>query len=90
MNRTIKVLAVVLTLAFCFMFAACAPEPSSKNEEQSAKETTALVTTPDETPPQETTPTETTPEETTPEQTTPEVTEPDFSNTPDPDGTKRY
>ena len=32
----------------------------------------------------------TTPEETTPEETTLEVTEPDFSNTPDPDGTKRY
>ena len=32
----------------------------------------------------------TTPEETTPEETTPEETEPDFSNTPDPDGTKRY
>ena len=28
--------------------------------------------------------------ETTPEETTPAVTEPDFSNTPDPDGTKRY
>ena len=40
--------------------------------------------------PNETTPAVTTPEETTPEETTPEETEPDFSNTPDPDGTKRY
>ena len=30
------------------------------------------------------------PVETTPEETTPIVTEPDFSNPPDPDGTKRY
>lgn len=37
-----------------------------------------------------TTPAQTTPEETTPEATTPAVTEPDFSNPPDPDGTKRY
>ena len=54
------------------------------------EQTTTEATTPEATTPEETTPEETTPEETTPEETTPEVTEPDFSNNPDPDGTKRY
>ncbi len=50
----------------------------------------ATTTPPEGTTPDVTTPEETTPEETTPEETTPAVTEPDFSNEPDPDGTKRY
>ena len=95
MNRALKTLAVVLALAFCLLFAACSPEPSTSKEEQPTTQTTTQTTTPEETTPEETTPQETTPQETTPEETTPEettpiVTEPDFSNSPDPDGTKRY
>ena len=80
MNRALKAWAVVLALAFCLLFAACSPEPSTPKEEQPTTQTTTQTTTPEET----------TPEETTPEETTPIVTEPDFSNSPDPDGTKRY
>ena len=75
MNTTHKLLAVLLALIFCLSVASCAPV-----EEPPAEEGPTTVTTLEET----------TPEETTPEETTPEVTEPDFSNTPDPDGTKRY
>ena len=56
----------------------------------SNKQPDVPVITTEQTTTEATTPEETTPEETTPEETTPEVTEPDFSNNPDPDGTKRY
>jgi hypothetical protein len=85
MHNICKLLAVALALVLCLSFAACEFFPLPQPEE-----TTPAVTTPNETTPEETTPEETTPEETTPEETTPEETEPDFSNTPDPDGTKRY
>lgn len=75
MHKIYKLLVVVLALVLCLSFAACEFFPLPQ---------------PNETTPEETTPEETTPEETTPEETTPEETEPDFSNTPDPDGTKRY
>ena len=52
--------------------------------------TPSVTTVADLTVTQETTPEVTTPEKTTPEVTTPAVTDPDFSNDPDPDGTKRY
>jgi len=100
MHRLCKLLAAVMAFAFCLVFAACAPDVSEPKGEQATTATTSVLTTPEETTPEETTPEETTPEETTPEETTPEettpeetapaVTEPDFSNTPDPDGTKRY
>ena len=86
MNRVLKAWAVVLALAFCLLFAACSPEPSTPKEEQPTTQTTTQTTTPEETTPEETTPEEVT----TPEEPTSVVTEPDFSNSPDPDGTKRY
>ena len=81
MKNIYRLLAVVLALAFCWCLASCKlfPQPNTKGEN-----TSPFSTEP------ETTPEETTPEETTPEETTPVETEPDFSNTPDPDGTKRY
>lgn len=81
MSTVCKLLAVVLTLLFCFGFASCALFQQPQNsEENTSPFSTVPATTPDET----------TPEETTPEETTTTVTEPDFPNTPDPDGTKRY
>ena len=69
----------------CVVTASCiSPERIPQGEEVTTL-TTSVVS-----PPEETTPEETTFEETTPEETTPEVTESDFTNTPDPDGTKRY
>ncbi len=81
MRHICKLLAVVLALSFCLCFASCAFFQQPQNSEEN---TSPFSTVP------ETTPEETTPEETTPEETTPAETEPDFSNTPDPDGTKRY
>ena len=86
MHHICKLLAVVLSVLFCLGFASCTLSQSP----QSGEENTSPFSTVPDTTPEETTPEETTPEETTPEETTPEVTEPDFSNTPDPDGTKRY
>ncbi len=90
MLRVCKLLAVLLVFVCCFGMASCAlfGEPQKGNE--NTTETTTLLTTPEETTPEVTTPEETTPEATTPAETTPAVTEPDFSNVPDPDGTKRY
>ena len=90
MRHICKFLTVVLILTFCLLLVACAPDPIESKGESPTTVTTPAPTTPEETTPEETTPEETTPEETTPEKTTPVVTEPDFSNTPDPDGTKRY
>lgn len=90
MHTAAKFLVAVLVLAWCLGLASCAFFAPPTKEETPTAGTTTLVTTPEETTPQETTPQETTPEETTPEETTPIVTEPDFSNSPDPDGTKRY
>ena len=81
MHHICKLLAVVLSVSFCLGFASCALFGQPQNQEEN---TSPFSTEP------ETTPEETTPEETTPEETTPVETEPDFSNTPDPDGTKRY
>ena len=86
MHHICKLLAVVLSVLFCLGFASCTLSQSP----QSGEENTSPFSTVPDTTPEETTPEETTPEETTPEETTPEVTEPDFSNTPVPDGTKRY
>lgn len=86
MKNIYRLLAVVLSVSFCLGFASCALFGQPQNQE----ENTSPFSTEPETTPEETTPEETTPEETTPEETTPEETEPDFSNTPDPDGTKRY
>lgn len=86
MKNIYRLLAVVLSVLFCLGFASCALFGQPQNQE----ENTSPFSTEPETTPEETTPEETTPEETTPEETTPEETEPDFSNTPDPDGTKRY
>ena len=85
MSRRIKFLAVVSVLALCLGFASCAIFPHVPKEKGTTEVTTLASTTP-----QETAIEETTPEVTTPQETTPAVTEPDFSNTPDPDGTKRY
>jgi outer membrane biosynthesis protein TonB len=90
MRYTTKFLAAVLALAICLGLVSCAFFAPPTKEETPTAGTTTLVTTPEETTPQETTPQETTPEESTPEETPPIVTEPDFSNSPDPDGTKRY
>ena len=80
MKNIYRLLAVVLVLTFCWCLVSCKlfPQPNTEGEN------TTLTT------PEETTLEQTTPEETTSEETTPAVTEPDFSNTPDPDGTKRY
>ena len=78
MKNAYRLLTVVLGLVLCLSVASCAIFPQPEGEG-----TTVTVQ-------EGTTPEETTPEETTPEETTLEVTEPDFSNTPDPDGTKRY
>ncbi len=80
MHTVGKLLSVVLVFVLCLSLASCEFFPMPQPEQP-----TTAVTTPEETPPEATTP-----EETTPEETTPAVTEPDFSNTPDPDGTKRY
>ena len=80
MHYSYRLLVVALVLVLCLGAASCAIFPHIPTGEQ----TTTDITT------EETTPEETTPEETTPEATTPAVTEPDFSNDPDPDGTKRY
>ena len=91
MHHICKLLAVVLSVLFCLGFASCTLfQPPQSGEENTSPFSTEPETTPEETTPEETTTEETTTEETTPEETTPEVTEPDFSNTPDPDGTKRY
>ncbi len=78
----------LMLLCSCTLFGAPTDvtTPTNENVTITVPEGTTLA----ETTPEETTPEETTPEETTPEETTPAVTEPDFSNTPDPDGTKRY
>ena len=86
MRRICILLAAVVLL---LMPASCdfrKPDAPTTTPEQ----TTAEITTPESTTSEQTTPEVTTPEDTTPEETTPAVTEPDFSNTPDPDGTKRY
>ena len=90
MHNICKLLVVALALVLCLSFAACEFFPLPQPNETTPAVTTPNETTPAVTTPNETTPEETTPEETTPEETTPEETEPDFSNTPDPDGTKRY
>lgn len=89
MRRIGLSLAAVCALAFCLLFASCAFFPSPSKGEGTT-DTPPILTVPEETTPEETTPEETTPEETTPAETAPAVTEPDFSNPPDPDGTKRY
>ena len=89
MLRICKLLAVLLVLLCCFGMASCALVPPSPQEEKTT-DTTPALTSPEETTPEVTTPEVTTPEATTPAETTPAVTEPDFSNAPDPDGTKRY
>ncbi len=95
MRYTTKFLAAVLVLAICLGLVSCAffSQLFQKGDDI-ANTGSALITseetTPEETTPEETTPEVTFPEETTPEETTPIVTEPDFSNPPDPDGTKRY
>lgn len=82
-----QVAFTALVLALCLILASCELLSFFKKEEPTTPEPSFEVTTPRG---EETTPEVTTPEETTPEQTTPAVTEPDFSNEPDPDGTKRY
>lgn len=89
MRRICKLFALLLALLLGAMLTSCSlllPVP----EGESTTDDGLSPTTPEETLPEFTTPEETTPEETTPEETTPAATEPDFSNTPDPDGTKRY
>lgn len=85
MHSIYKLFAAVLSLLICFSMVSCEFVLNPQKEENTSSFSTLPETTPEET-----TPEETTPEETTPEQTTPAVTEPDFSNEPDPDGTKRY
>ena len=77
MRRICKLFALLLALLLGATTVSCSLLPLPK---ESTSDTILSPTTPEET----------TPEETTPEETTPTVTEPDFSNTPDPDGTKRY
>ena len=90
MRYTTKFLAAALAFAICSVLASCAFFSQLFQKEDDVANTTSSLITSKETTPEETTPEETTPEETTPEETTPIVTEPDFSNPPDPDGTKRY
>lgn len=87
MRRICKLFALLLALLLGATTVSCSLLPLP---EEGTSGTILSPTTPEETVLEETTPEETTPEETTPEETTPTVTEPDFSNTPDPDGTKRY
>ena len=99
-----KILKVLALFGVCFSLSSCdslfptinppvnsssQQENTSSSQEENTSSNQEENTSPFSTEP-ETTPEETTPEETTPEETTPAVTEPDFSNTPDPDGTKRY
>lgn len=90
MRYTTKFLAAALAFAICSVLASCAFFSQLFQKEDDVANTTSSLITSEETTPEETTPEETTPEETTPEETTPIVTESDFSNPPDPDGTKRY
>ena len=90
MRYTTKFLAAALAFAICSVLASCAFFSQLFQKEDDVANTTSSLITSEETTPEETTPEETSPEETTPEETTPIVTEPDFSNPPDPDGTKRY
>lgn len=80
--RTLRIAVVFLLLVALTLLCSCTlfGKPTEITTPPFETETTSVETTPEET----------TPEETTPEETTPGVTEPDFSNTPDPDGTKRY
>ena len=79
-----KLWAAVLALVLCLMLASCMFSPPEENEESNTDTAPALTT------PEETTPAETTAAETTTAETTTATPEPDFSNTPEPDGTKRY
>ena len=90
MRYTTKFLAAALAFAICLGLASCTFFSQLFQKEDDVANTTSSLITSEETTPEETTPEETSPEETTPEETTPIVTEPDFSNPPDPDGTKRY
>ena len=80
-----KLFWVSIALVICLSLVSCSIFPPTSEEERDTPFSTLPETTPEET-----TPEETTPEVTAPEETTPAVTEPDFSNDPDPDGTKRY
>ena len=82
MRRICKLFALLLALLLGATTVSCSLLPLPK---EGTSDSILSPTTPEETVLEETTP-----EETTPEETTPTVTEPDFSNTPDPDGTKRY
>ena len=94
MHHICKLLAVGLVLAVCLSFASCALFGKPQKEEEPTTLATPTLTTPEETTTEttteETTPGETTTVETTTEETSTTEPEPDFSNTPDPDGTKRY
>ena len=85
MRSVHKLFWVAIALVICLSLVSCSIFPPTSEEERDTPFSTLPETTPEET-----TPEETTPEVTAPEETTPAVTEPDFSNDPDPDGTKRY
>lgn len=80
-----KLWAAVLALVLCLMLASCMFSPPEQSEEKNTTDAAPTLTTPEET-----TPAETTAAETTTAETTTATPEPDFSNTPEPDGTKRY
>lgn len=80
-----KLWAAVLALVLCLMLASCMFSPPEQSEEKNTTDAAPALTTPEET-----TPAETTAAETTTAETTTATPEPDFSNTPEPDGTKRY
>ena len=75
-----KLWAAVLAFVLCLMLASCMFSPPEQSEEKNTTDAAPTLTTPEET----------TPAETTAAETTTATPEPDFSNTPEPDGTKRY
>ena len=95
MKRNFRFLAGVCIIALCcFVVSSCiSPERIPQGEEGTTL-TTSAVSTPEETTHEttleETTALDITTSETTMEEISTPESEPDFSNPPDPDGTKRY
>ena len=94
MKLDFRFLAVsCIFVACCFAFSSCmAPQPTTpaENTTQSIPATEVLDYSTTETTLEEATREEITTPGTTTEETAATSPEPDFTNTPDPDGTKRY
>lgn len=92
MRRIVNIFEAVLIVVLCFCLASCANFERPSADGTSSAETTLSPNAPDETSIEETSTSieETTLDESSAESTTSTEPEPDFSNPPDPDGTKRY